>query len=208
MSTYETDTAPRIYVASLSDYNNGNLLGVWIELDGKDADDVQEAVNEMLRRSRYPNVELLCHDCDGIGEVSECSTCSNTGTVPSAEEWAIHDYEGFESIRLSESESFDHVVEFARLIEEHGEAFAAWWDNGTAGDIASAEDDFRDAYAGSYRSLEDWAEEFLTDTDALSQIPDHLRFYFDFEKWARDAEMGGDIWTAEGGEGVLVFWNH
>ena len=44
---------------------------------------------------------------------------------PLAEEWAIHDYEGFGSLRLSESESFQTVSAIAAGIAKHGGAFTA-----------------------------------------------------------------------------------
>ena len=43
-----------------------------------------------------------------------------------AEEWAIHDYEGFGALRLSEWESFERVSAIAAGIAEHGDAFSAW----------------------------------------------------------------------------------
>ena len=43
---------------------------------------------------------------------------------PGAEEWAIHDYEGFGEMRLSEWESFERVSAIAAGIAEHGAAFA------------------------------------------------------------------------------------
>ena len=63
---------PKIYAASLSDYNAGVLHGAWIRAD-QDEDKIEEAITAMLERSSQPG----------------------------AEEWAIHDYEGFGSIQLS-----------------------------------------------------------------------------------------------------------
>lgn len=53
---------PRIYVASLSDYNNGLLHGEWIDA-GQEPDEIHEQVQAMLAESESPG----------------------------AEEWAIHD---------------------------------------------------------------------------------------------------------------------
>lgn len=174
-------TTPRIYVASLADYNNGIPHGTWIELDGgKGAEEVQEEVNEMLAAS-------LC----GM-----------------AEEWAIHDYEGFHGIKIGEFEAFDTVVALAEMLEEHGEAFAAWYDNGGTDGLEADEWEgaFNEAFEGAYDSLEDWAESFLNDTGDLYEVSEHLRNYIDFAAYARDAQMGGDIWTHEAGyRRVFVF---
>ena len=166
----------RIYVADLSAYNAGILRGEWIDAN-QDADSIREQIAEMLAGSPEPD----------------------------AEEWAIHDYEGFEGIKLSEHEDIDTVAELAQAIEEHGEPFAIWWSNESR-DGAEVER-FEEQYRGEYRSLEDWAEEFLEDTGGLSEVPDSLRNYIDFASWARDAELSGDIWSAEGGRGVYVFDN-
>ena len=70
---------PRIYVACLASYNAGILHGEWI--DATDADTIREAIQEMLKRS----------------------------PTPGAEEWAIHDYEGFGPLRLSEFEDLGPI---------------------------------------------------------------------------------------------------
>jgi hypothetical protein len=39
----------------------------------------------------------------------------------------------------------------------------------------------------------EYAEQYLEDTGMLAEIPEHLRFYFDTEAFARDMLYGGDI---------------
>ena len=56
----------RIYVADLAAYNNGKLHGVWIDAT-QNLEDIQDQINAMLAESP-----------EGF-----------------AEEYAIHDYEGF-----------------------------------------------------------------------------------------------------------------
>jgi antirestriction protein len=199
----------KIYVASLSDYNNGVLHGCWIDCEGKSGDDIQAEVSAMLRGSRYPNVTVPCPDCDGTGrngsnttdgtEGDDCATCSASGLVPSAEEWAIHAQEGFGSL-VGESTPLDRVAGLAELIEEHGEAFIAYAEN--IGDDATG-DGFQEAYQGEFDSLADWAEEFMESTGGLEAIPENLRYYFDYEAYGRDAQLGGDIYML----GRHVFWN-
>lgn len=48
----------------------------------------------MLRGSKYPNVSVSCPDCEHERDSQWCKPCGGYGTVPSAEEWAVHDYEG------------------------------------------------------------------------------------------------------------------
>ena len=164
---------PRIYVACLAAYNNGQLHGAWIDAD-QSADAIHDEIRAMLAAS----------------------------PIPGAEEWAIHDYEDFGGIQLSEYEDIDRVAEIAALLVEHGEAFGVWADY--YGNAVSAEE-FRDAYRGEYDSEEAYAEEYIGDTGMLDSIPENLRYYFDYERFARDMFMS-DMHSVRSGHGtVYVF---
>jgi len=170
---------PRIYVASLSDYNAGRLVGAWLDIDADTtADDLHEGIKAMLATSKEPI----------------------------AEEWAIHDHEGFDPWYPSESEDMDTVAKVGAGIDEHGEAFAAYVDN-VGADQATVEG-FEDAYQGEFDSLEAWAEQWLEDTGGLAEVPDSLRNYIDFAAWGRDAELSGDIYTLRINGQVAVFYNN
>jgi len=170
--------SPKIYVASLSDYNAGRLHGVWIDLrEYTSEDEVWDEIHAMLARSKEPP----------------------------AEEWAIHDYEGFYGLRLSEWEPIARLVNLAAMLDEHGEAFAAWVDLvGMPDDESFDEDEFLEAFVGEYDSVKDWAGEQLEDvldllrgatSDTYSDVCDTLGRYLDAEAFAHDAEVGGEIWT-------------
>lgn len=211
MTTSTATDSPRIYVACLASYNNGVLHGAWIDAD-KDADDIQEDVNEMLRASRFPNVTVPCPICMGNlatepGQPA-CEACHGRGEVPSAEEWAIHDYEGFEGIKLEEYESFEKVSELAKLLAEHGEAFAAYVNSFGDGYADDMGEDFQERYRGTFRSVADYAEEFVTNCYDLKDVPDFIKYHIDYEGIGRDFELGGDISSQPGGDGVFIFDNH
>ena len=87
-----TSTDIQIYVACLASYNNGILHGHWINANQSEED---------------------------IWEGIKCVLASSP--IPDAEEWAIHDYEGFYGIQLSEYESISTVTELAMFINEQGE---------------------------------------------------------------------------------------
>jgi antirestriction protein len=176
----EARDRPRIYVASLSDYNAGRLHGAWLPAD-VEAEELHEGVRAMLAASLEPG----------------------------AEEWAIHDYEGFGQFNLSEYESLQHVSTVARGIAEHGRAFAAWAaQRGSDDDLA---DSFDQAYLGRFDSLAAYAEHLAEDLGwerDLDSLPSGLAPYvrFDAEAFGRDLEYGGDVFTADDGEGgVHVF---
>ena len=66
------------------------------------------------------------------------------------------------------------------------------------------ENDFQDRYRGEYDSWKNMAEELLEETGELDRIPENLRYYFDFEKYANDLQIGGDLTEHNG----YFFWNH
>jgi antirestriction protein len=170
--------APRVYAADLAAYNQGILAGVWIDA-AQDPEDIKSEIQEMLAHS----------------------------PVPHAEEWAWHDYEGFGELRLSEFTSIENISRLAKLIEEHGEMFAEVVSHfGGTDYLDEAERAMQEGYQGTYRSLTDWAEQHAEDTGIDCGEP--WRGYIDFERWANDAEMGGDIFTIDVPDGVAVFWGH
>ena len=62
-------------------------------------------------------------------------------------------------------------------------------------------------YQGAFDSLTAWAEQLMEDTGQLNALPENLRNYFDFEAFARDAELGGDIVAIATSDGLThVFW--
>jgi antirestriction protein len=174
-----TETTPRIYVASLSDYNAGRLHGEWINAD-QDAEAIHAAIATMLAGSKEPI----------------------------AEEWAIHDYEGFGGLSLGEYESIELVAEVASLLSEHGGMFGALV--GHFGGLANIEDAkacMEGGYHGAFKSLEDYVYEFVDDCygDSVKGLPDFIRNHLDYEGMAHDLEISGDVFTIEYGGEVHVF---
>jgi antirestriction protein len=173
--------SPKIWIASLSDYNAGHLHGGWIEADG-DAEDIWAGVNEVLR----------------------------TSNMPGAEEWAIFDYEGFGPARLSEYESVERVSRLGRGIDEHGEAFAAFA-NFLGQDEDELLDRFEESYLGRWESLTAYAEDYMESfgiNDLLDKhVPEALRDYVrvDAETLGCDWEYEGVVLAIEGTGGVFLF---
>jgi antirestriction protein len=197
-------TTRRIYVACLASYNAGTLHGAWIDAT-QGAEGIKEDIAKVLRASPFPNVTVNCPDHTMFTD-SPCALCKGTGKVPSAEEFAIHDYEGFGNIKLSEFTHIDDVAAIAEALEEHDGAFEVAYAN--FHDLNEALDAVRENYCGAYDSVTDYAEAFADDTGMLSEMPENLRCYFDFEAFGRDMELNGDIWSAADSSGQLhVFHN-
>lgn len=155
-----SDDPPRIYVASLADYNAGRLHGVWIDATD-DIGDIWAQVHKMLEKSAEPG----------------------------AEEFAIHDHDGFWPAQIGEYEPLDTVHQIAVGIQQHGRAFAHW--------IAIAEPEdrldenlFEERFRGHWPSMREYAGEVLDEIfDAYEEgIPEGLRPYVrvDVDLFAED----------------------
>lgn len=163
----------RIYVADLAAYNNGYLHGVWIDATAE-ITDIQDQVKAMLAASPVGN----------------------------AEEYAIHDHEGFGDYQLGEYAGLESAHEVACFIEEFPDFGSALLNY--CGDIEAARTFAEDNYSGCYTSLADYAQEL---TEETTEIPTHLAFYIDYEAMALDMEMSRDVFTVETGyQQVHVFW--
>lgn len=217
--THET-TAPRIYAACLASYNSGRLHGEWIDCEGKSADELQQAINEMLAKSPYPNVQRVrCSACDHIQDLhaqvsvedDACDECGGEMGAPfaSAEEWAIHNHEGFAGLISSECPDLDNVAAIAEVFAEGDEdkrRGLVWLVKDQGCSVSDAIDKCEDVrtYDGEAK---DYAAEFAEDcySEALEAMPDFLRYHIDWEGVARDLILGGHIAEAEqDGERFLI----
>lgn len=149
------DDRPRIYVACLASYNNGRLYGCWI-----DATQEVEAILE------------------------EISIMLSNSPEPGAEEYEIHDYEGFYSLELEEYAIIDDVNQYATFVSENGELGAAlivYY----GGNLKDAKEAWDEHYQGKYNSKLDYATELFEECH-MHEIPDNLQHYIDYEKFQRN----------------------
>jgi antirestriction protein len=165
-------TEPKIYVADLAAYTNGKLHGVWINALSE-LDEMFDSIKDMLKTSpeRY------------------------------AEEYAIHDYEGFDGCSLSEYQSIESVREIAIFLDENpdlGVELLSYFNN----DIKQAKNATLENYQGFYDSLADYAQAITEDS---TSIPSHLNYYIDYERMARDIEMSGEIFMIKRNRSVHIF---
>ena len=174
-----TDTpTPKVWLGCLGPYNNGELVGFWIDAtDLADTDEVKRLQAEAL------------------------SKASRTYAPYETEEWEIFDHEGWAGYD-PQGESYDDLATLAEHIEEHGEAFAAW----LAEDATHAETPhkFTEAFRGEWDSAEDYCTDFLHETDPAFENGENgtLVCYFDYAAYTRDCLIG-DIWEAPTGRGTV-----
>jgi len=169
---------PRIYVASLTDYNNGYLHGAWIEA-AQDPECLEAEIQAMLARSRFPG----------------------------AEEWAIHDTDEFGPVRLSEWERLQDVSAVAKGLQEHGAPFghyvnivgtdlddAPWFLEAYQGCWQSL-----DAYA------EEVVDELGFEEQLDRCVPDGLRSYVKIDVARFRDELAMELRVISDEDGVHVF---
>ena len=144
---------PKIYAACLASYNNGILHGRWIDAD-QDINAIQDEIQNMLKKS----------------------------PIKRAEEYALHDYEGFGNIKLSEYEDLETVVQYAEFIAEHGELGAELIADY---DLKYAKVLLDDHYHGAYDSEVDFAYTLFNECYG-NALPETLSYYFDYKAYARD----------------------
>ncbi|MCG8914897.1 antirestriction protein ArdA [Actinokineospora sp. PR83] len=187
--SYDTPSGvkPEIWVASLLDYNNGLNHGMWIRAD-QEPEALHEQISWILRTS---------------------PTARRYGEA--AEEWGIFDQSDFPGHDVYEYASMETVTLLARGLAKHGEPYGHWV--ALVGEDSTElidPDKFHEHYEGTWDSLEDYAEEWLTETGAyefLEQVPEDFRQYVkvDVEAYVRDLEASGLSYVELGGGRVAVY---
>lgn len=162
----------RIYVACLASYNNGKLHGAWID---------------------------ACQDEAAIWD--EIKAMLKASPIPGTEEFAIHDYEGFEGARIEVYQGIESVVEIAAFISDHGALGGKLLEY--FGDLEDARTAMDEDYRGAYSSLADFAQEL---TEETTEIPESLQYYIDYERMGRDLEINDVLAVETGFEKVHIFW--
>lgn len=122
---------PYIYVACLASYNCGILYGCWINAL-QDPDKILHDIRKMLAHS-----PLLCGD-----------------------EWAIHDYENFHSLKLDEYEDIASVCQKAKFVAEYGELGTKIMSH-LGCDIDDATRYLEENYYGEFESATSFAEYYF-----------------------------------------------
>jgi len=191
---------PKIYVSVLADYNNGRMHGKWIDCD-QSIDEVWQEIHQLYITSSAANVTAtVCQDCEHI-KLYEHDTCSECGSgsvkhVPSAEEYAIHDYEGFAPFDVSEHSSIEEVVRMAEIVtglanddDKHAVSFLA----GLYDDLETIQDKIEDVEI-FHGSRADYAQEI---TESCYDVPDYLIYYVNYDAMGRDMEINGEIIEVE-----------
>jgi len=177
MTVNATDT-PRAWVGCLGCYNEGKLIGKWLD----DPDEIREYVCPQPKTIYNLHEELwvMDHECAPwlTGE------CSPSEFADKAEAW------------IEATGNIDADV-LAAYIDNMGANYVDW---------DTLEADVNEAYAGEYEDLADFAYRLAEDTGDLPE--GSYANYIDWEAVGRDLRLGGDVWIHEVGyKSTHVFWN-
>ena len=170
----ELDEA-KIYVADLSEYNNGRLVGKWLNLsDYSSGAEVMEAIQEMLDEQTKK---------DKYGDVHE--------------EYAIHDFEGFPRSFYSEymgESDFDALYEMMRIADSSNlpldvlmEAVSDLGYEDNAERVAEAY--YSSIPASMGNEFRDFAYEYIDSIGSITDAVSNPEFYFDYERFGSDIRM-------------------
>jgi antirestriction protein len=120
-------------------------------------------------------------------------------------EHAAHDSEG---IKIREHESLEAIIAIAHACEQWGcEKVQAAIDHGIASDLESIAEAIADHDGGEWQSATHWAEEYISGCYDLDKMLGSLSNYFDYEAFARDAQLNGDIDVVELSNGNVWILN-
>ncbi len=169
---------PRIYVASLSDYNAGRLYGAWF------------------------NATLDAHDLGAAARFLLSQSSEET-----AEELAIHDYEDFADYSVGEYDPMEKVSKIAGGIAEHGAAYGAWasYLGGDMDMLDYFEDYYIGTYESTEDYAREHIDQCEINLDG---VPEDVRAYlqWDYEGLAREFESTMNF--IEGSDGNVYVFNY
>ena len=174
----ERRSSPRIYVASLTDYNNGDLHGTWLDAN-QSPEQLREQIEAMLAGSGYPG----------------------------AEEWAIHDYDGLYGFSPHEYEDLSVVSRVAGGIAEHGEAFAAYlsWAGSSEEALADFESHYMGRWDSREAWARDTAADFEWEQQIQRLLDPMLARYVSIDYAALIRDMDSEWHFVDRPSGVYVF---
>lgn len=175
----------KIYIANLGKYNEGELVGDWIELPA-----TQEELNEL-----YAEIKLGYFDEDG----NYHHGYEEDGYF--YEEWAIHDYEA--PFRIDEYESISNLNEIAEVLSganrEQVKIAVELIDYGIEGDLLDAVTrviNYRDISIHHGANMSEIARRYYEENGMLD-MDNYLARFIDWDRVGREMNNNGTFIQVE-----------
>lgn len=154
----------RIYLTNLGKYNEGELVGRWVELPCSDFEEILKEIG--IDGEEY-------------------------------EEYFITDYETDIGLKIDEYDNLDELNDIAEETDGLGNSELII----LQAILESYSNNFKEALevfkSGDYmvffdvKNNYDLGYEYMEMTDGLSEMPEHLKSYFDYESYGRDLSYDG-----------------
>ena len=155
-----------ITLYELSQYNNGILRPFVVDLD------------PLSSREEY--LEAIQEELNSMMDTDEDSD----GNRPLYEEWIVCCYEDVPASYVGAYDLSNDYWDLKRAMDENPHIDSDVWTAGIELGIPPAS--ILDAYQGYFQSDEDFAADLADSMGFLDDMPENLRYYFDYEKFARD----------------------
>ena len=174
----------KIYVTNLGKYNEGFLIGKWLELPATE-EEIEKTLEE-IGVSDEPDENGIYY-----------------------EEYFITDYEtDMDGLKVSEYSNIDDLNELAETIDDLDEdekeiVNAIIGEGYSLEDAIDKKDDVMIYYNCS--NMEQVAEDYAEQVGLLNDIPESLRYYFDFEAYGRDMSFEGHFVFTDSGNCIQIF---
>lgn len=174
----------KIYVTNLGKYNEGFLIGKWLELPTTE-EEIEKTLEE-IGISDEPDENGIYY-----------------------EEYFITDYEtDMDYLKISEYSNIDDLNELAETIDDLDEdekeiVNAIIGEGYTLEDAIDKKDDVM--IYSNCSNMTEVAEEYAEQVGLLESIPESLRYYFDFEAYGRDMSFEGHFVFTDNGNCIQIF---
>ncbi|WP_439582750.1 antirestriction protein ArdA [Dyadobacter bucti] len=174
------ENAPRIYVVTYGQYNNGSLFGKWFNL------------------SDYQNLKDFLQDCFEYHR----NEFDSDGCRP---ELMFQDWENIPDFLISEcclhEDAFKYFEITSEINDRTAEAFEIYcnqinsWPSNRyelEDQLESFQESYQGYFGGAMKNAQlEYAYQYVEDTGMLSGVTSTLERYFDYEAFARDLFLEG-----------------
>lgn len=166
----------RIYLTNLGKYNEGHLIGEWVDLPISN-EELQKVLDRIGINEEYEEYFITDYETDLEGiEIGEYSNLDDLNEMA----------ETLESLDNDEKEVVDAIMSEGYNLEE-----------------AIEKKDDCIVYCDC-SDMEDVAREYAEQTGLLNSIPENLQSYFDFEAYGRDMSYEGTFVFTNNGNCVQI----
>lgn len=175
---------PKIFVANLTAYVEGVIIGKWIDAN-QDVEDLKKEIQEIL--DEYPSEEYFITDFEDFGAIS------------------IGEYESLEKISALANALVEHGEALSLFYEHHIDKMNEF-------DIDEIVSEFKEDFIGEYEDLDEFIEGFLDENlpkelEKFELFGNSITTYLDFDQIKRNMESSGDYDFHEYEGNYFVFQN-